>query len=84
MKTEIINKEFVSNNIKRMRKVKRMTQLELARKLGVCICSVKARENNVSLPNLKNIIALCNCFNMRLDDLIGFDYNRKFKFVWYN
>lgn len=84
MKTEIINKEFVSNNIKRMRKAKRMTQLELARKLGVCIGSVKARENNVSLPNLKNIITLCNCFNIRLDDFIGFDYNRKFKFVWYN
>lgn len=59
------------NNLKNFRKNNKLSQEELAFKLGVTRQSVSKWEVGTAYPEMTNIIALCTLFNCKITDLIN-------------
>lgn len=72
MKTKYLKENAIAKNIRQLRLAADLTQLELAKKLSVSISSVKAWESKKVFPSLINILSICNLFNTKVDDFIGF------------
>lgn len=64
---------FIGNQIKELRKAKRMTQEQLADAVGVSFQAVSKWENNIALPDITLIPKLAQIFGVSIDEL--FDYN---------
>ena len=60
----------LGNKIAENRKLKKMTQEELANKLNVSAQAVSKWENDLSIPDLPILIELADLFNVTLDELI--------------
>ncbi len=60
-------------NLKIIRKNKKMSQEDLAEKLNVSRQSVSKWENGESYPEMNNILELCKIFNCKINDLIHTD-----------
>ena len=60
----------LGNKITENRKLKKMTQEELANKLNVSAQAVSKWENDLSIPDLPILIELADLFNLSLDSLI--------------
>ncbi len=58
-------------NIKKLRKKSKMSQEELAEKLGVSRQSVSLWETGQTQPTIDNIIALAKIFNTSTDEILG-------------
>ena len=65
-----MNKLTVGQNIRRFRKEKNLTQSELAELLGVSVQAISKWESGTSTPELEKLLALCECFNITLDELV--------------
>ena len=61
------------DNLKQIRKSKKMSQEQLAEKVNVTRQSVSKWENGESYPEMNNILELCKIFNCKLNDLIHTD-----------
>lgn len=61
------------DNLKKIRKSKKMSQEQLAEKVNVTRQSVSKWENGESYPEMNNILELCKIFNCKLNDLIHTD-----------
>lgn len=57
-------------NLQNLRKQKRMSQEQLAEKVDVSRQSVSKWERGESYPTMNNIIALCDIFHCKLNDLV--------------
>ena len=57
------------DNLKLIRKNKKMSQEELAEKVNVSRQSVSKWENGESYPEMNNILELCKIFNIKINDL---------------
>ena len=62
---------MISNKIQSLRKQKKLSQSELARKLGITRSSVNAWEQGISVPSTQYIIELSELFNVSTDFLLG-------------
>ena len=60
-------------NLKLIRKNKKMSQEELAEKVNVSRQSVSKWETGESYPEMNNILELCKIFNCKLNDLVNAD-----------
>ena len=60
-------------NLKTIRKNKKMSQEELAEKVNVSRQSVSKWETGESYPEMNNILELCKIFNCKLNDLVHTD-----------
>lgn len=60
----------LGNKISEYRKLKGMTQEELATKLNVSSQAVSKWENDLSIPDLPILIELADIFNVSMDELI--------------
>lgn len=60
-------------NLKTIRKSKKMSQEELAEKVNVSRQSVSKWETGESYPEMNNILELCKIFNCKLNDLVHTD-----------
>ena len=60
-------------NLKIIRKNKKMSQEELAEKLNVSRQSVSKWETGESYPEMNNILELCRIFNIKINELIHQD-----------
>jgi DNA-binding XRE family transcriptional regulator len=74
-----------TNKLIEMRKNAGMTQEELANKVGISRSTINQYENGKVEPSEKNIINICNYFNITKDDLemhdVGYDFlNRRSDF----
>ena len=58
------------DNLRRIRKSKKMSQEQLAEKMNVTRQSVSKWENGESYPEMNNILELCKIFNCKLNDLV--------------
>lgn len=58
------------DNLKKLRKVKKISQEELADKIGVSRQSVSKWECGDAYPEMSNILILCTIFNCKINDLI--------------
>ncbi len=60
----------VGEKIKKIRKMAGMTQEELAQKMNVSRQTISKWEKEISSPDLDSAIALCELFEISLDDLM--------------
>ena len=61
------------DNLKIIRKNRKMSQEELAEKVNVSRQSVSKWENGEAYPEMNNILELCKIFNCKLNDLVHTD-----------
>ena len=66
-------KSNIAVNLFHLRKVKRISQEELAEKIGVSRQAVAKWETGESLPDIVNSEALAAFFDVTLDDLVRYD-----------
>lgn len=62
--------QTLGKKISQYRKMKGMTQEELAEKMNVSSQAVSKWENDLSIPDLPVLIELADCFNVSLDELV--------------
>lgn len=60
-------------NLQSLRKQKRMSQEQLAEKVGVSRQSISKWERGESYPTMNNIMTLCDIFHCKLNDLVHED-----------
>ena len=63
-----------ATNLKIERIARKLTQKQVAEQLGIKTQSYQAYENNVSMPNLINLLKLVDLFNISIDDLFEIKY----------
>ena len=61
------------DNLKLIRKNKKMSQEELAERVNVSRQSVSKWENGEAYPEMNNILELCKIFNCKINDLVHTD-----------
>lgn len=59
------------SNLKELRKVKKLSQEELAERVGVSRQSVSKWETGDAYPEMNNILILCKIFNCKINDLLN-------------
>ena len=62
---------MIAEKIKFLREQKKMTQTDLAKKLGITRSSVNAWEQGISVPSTQYIIELSHLFSVSTDYLLG-------------
>lgn len=67
-----MNNNF-SENLKKIRKDNNLSQEQLAEELGVSRQAISKWESAVAYPEMDKIIALCDKFNLNIDDLLHKD-----------
>lgn len=61
------------DNLKKLRKLKKISQEELAEKVGVSRQSVSKWECGEAYPEMSNILALCSIFKCKMNELVQED-----------
>ena len=61
------------DNLKLIRKNKKMSQEQLAEKMNVSRQSVSKWETGEAYPEMNNILELCKIFNCKINDLVHTD-----------
>lgn len=64
----------ISENIKRLRKTKKITQERLAEIFNVTPAAVSKWENNETYPDITLLFPLSHFFGVSIDELMGYDY----------
>lgn len=64
----------ISENIKRLRKAKKITQEGLAEIFNVTPAAVSKWENNETYPDITLLFPLSHFFGVSIDELMGYDY----------
>ena len=67
-----MNNQF-SENLKKIRKEHNLSQEQLADELGVSRQAISKWESGTAYPEMDKIIALCDKFNLNIDDLLHQD-----------
>ena len=62
------------DNLKSIRKTRKVSQEELADKLGVSRQSVSKWETGENYPSMQNIVCLCEIFKCKMNDLVHEDF----------
>lgn len=62
-----------SENLKKIRKEKNLSQEQIAEQLGVSRQSVSKWESNQAYPEMDKMLQLCQMFNLNIDDLLNQD-----------
>ncbi len=78
----IIKDKIIGDNLKLLRKRKKLSQEELSNALGLTRSSYSGYENGVAEPNLENLIKFSEFFNLSLDKLIKLDLNKISEVEW--
>ena len=59
------------DNLRNLRKSKKLSQEELSEKVGVSRQSVSKWENSEAYPEMNNMLILCKIFNCKINDLLS-------------
>ena len=63
----------ISENIRRLRKDRRMTQEQLAEALGITVGAVYKWENGLAMPEIRLLVELADLFEVSVDYLLGYE-----------
>ena len=66
----------LSKKLKLLRQQHKMSQSEVARRIGVSSSAVSAYEADETSPTLENLVKLANLFHVSTDYLLGVEYPR--------
>lgn len=72
-----MNQEKIGKFISMVRKEKKLTQKQLAEKLGITDRAISKWENGKSLPDLALLKPLCNILNITINELLSGEYISK-------
>ena len=64
----------LSENIKKFRKERKMTQEQLAEAMGVSVSAVYKWESNQSVPDIHLILGMAELFHTSTDVLLGYEW----------
>lgn len=64
---------YLAHNLKKIRKENNLSQEQLADELGVSRQAVSKWESATAYPEMNKIIAICDKFNLNMDDLLSKD-----------
>lgn len=67
----------IGSTIKRLRRARDITQEELAEHLGITSKAISQWETNRTAPDISQLPALCNYFDITSDELLGIDVAQK-------
>ena len=67
----------IGENIKRLRRERKVTQEALASQLGLSCQAVSKWERGDSLPDISVIVPLANFFRVSTDEILGLDTARR-------
>ena len=67
--------DMIADNIKMLREAHKMTQADLAKKLGITRSSVNAWEMGISVPSTSYLVELSMLFHVSTDYLLGLKQN---------
>lgn len=62
----------IGENIKNLRNAKKMTQSELAERVGITKATVSAYENSTRMPSYDVLIKIAQLFRVTTDNILGF------------
>ncbi|MBQ8524842.1 MAG: helix-turn-helix transcriptional regulator [Clostridia bacterium] len=65
---------YIGENIKRLRKLKNITQETLAERMHVSIAAVSKWERGETLPDISMVIPLASYFGVSTDEILGLDH----------
>jgi transcriptional regulator with XRE-family HTH domain len=68
---EKVDRSVLSENIRKYRKLKNLTQIQLAEKSGLSKRMVAYYETNISNPPINNLLAIAKALNVSIYALIG-------------
>ncbi|AWB44650.1 XRE family transcriptional regulator [Paenibacillus sp. CAA11] len=68
---------MISMNLKKMRKVHRLTQEQVAERIGVSRQAVAKWESGETVPDIQNCIALAEMYGVALDDLVHYSDDKE-------
>jgi Predicted transcriptional regulators len=71
--------EFFGDKLKSVRKSRRLTQLELSKKLHVSKGTVSAYEQSLSYPSVETLTKICSILDTSADYLLGISDDLPFK-----
>ena len=66
----------LSENIKKLRHQKNMTQTQLAKRLGVALSTIASYENQDRMPSIPMLVKLSYEFNVTIEYLLGVNKNK--------
>ena len=75
-KGEMLVKYELSENLKKLRTQKHLTQTQLAKRLGVAISTIASYYNQDRLPSIEMLIKLSYEFNVTIEYLLGVNKNK--------
>lgn len=62
---------YIGENLKKQRKLRELTQEQLADILGVSFQSVSKWERGEVYPDIEMLPTIANCFGITVDELLG-------------
>ncbi len=62
---------MIANALKEQRKIKGITQVELAKETGIPQSTISAWEKGTNIPNVADCIKLADFYGVSLDELVG-------------
>lgn len=65
---------MIADNIKLLREAQKMTQAELAKRMGITRSSVNAWEMGISVPSTQYLVELSQIFKVSTDFILGLKY----------
>ncbi|WP_054873680.1 helix-turn-helix transcriptional regulator [Oxobacter pfennigii] len=68
---------MISTNLRKLRKVRRYTQEEVADKIGVSRQAVAKWENAETVPDINNCMILAELYGVTLDDLVNYSEDKE-------
>lgn len=71
--------DFFGEKLKAIRKSKRLTQLDLSRRLNVSKGTVSAYEQGLSYPSIETLVKICEILDTSSDYLLGISDDLPFK-----
>ncbi|ARN92620.1 transcriptional regulator [Levilactobacillus brevis] len=74
-----MNTDFFGDRLKAVRKSKRLTQLDLSKRLEVSKGTISAYEQGLSFPSLETFVKICSILDTSADYLLGISDNLPFK-----
>lgn len=70
-------KETISENLVKLRKEHKLTQLELAEKLNYSDKAISRWENGEVIPDIETLMNICEVYNISLNDIVSKHENTK-------
>lgn len=67
------NRNYFASNIKYLRKINRLTQKDLAKKLGKTPNAISNWEQGIRQPTVNDLAIVCNYFNIDIMDIFEED-----------